>query len=52
LGYDGEVDPWVTLLMLSVERFREVVDDTPWDLTDVHRDDGRYVVVLRCNPTR
>lgn len=51
LSYDGEADPWVTLLMLSVERFGEVVDDTPWEIADVHWDGGRYVVVLRCNPT-
>jgi SAM-dependent methyltransferase len=47
LAYDGEFDPWVTLLMLSVDRFRAVVADTPWTVSDVHRDGGRYVVVLR-----
>lgn len=34
------------------ERFREVVVDTPWTVFDVHRDDGRYVVILQRMPTR
>ncbi|SEO97305.1 Methyltransferase domain-containing protein [Halogranum amylolyticum] len=50
LAYDGEFDPWVTLLMLSIDRFREVVADTPWTVSDVHRDGGRYVAVLRRQP--
>jgi hypothetical protein len=47
LAYDGEVDPWITLLMLSVDRFRAVVTDTPWSVVEIRRANGRYVSVLQ-----
>jgi SAM-dependent methyltransferase len=47
LSYRGDDGPWITLLMLSVDRFREVVADTPWSVVEVHRANGRYVAVLQ-----